>query len=54
MPTIVDSPVNRMKLSKPAQNAPSLKTANPKSCHPQYIGPQAPVRSVPVDLPIAK
>jgi hypothetical protein len=34
MPTEVCSPVNKMKRSAPAPNAPSLKTANPKHAHP--------------------
>ena len=54
MPTLVESPVNRMKLSKPAPNAPSLKTANPKSCSPNRgVGPPAPMPSTPVTLPVA-
>jgi hypothetical protein len=54
MPTEVCSPVNKMKRSPPAPNAPSLKTANPKHAHPQERGPKAPMPSVSVDLPVAK
>jgi hypothetical protein len=47
----VCSPVNSMKRSAPAPNAPSLKTVNPKTAHPQERGPAAPMGSAKVAMP---
>jgi hypothetical protein len=51
---LVDSPVNRMKLQPPTSNAPSLRKTNPPSAQPNVQGAQAPLRSAPIDLPVAK
>jgi hypothetical protein len=50
-PKLVNSPVNSMKLSPPAPNAKSLKTANPKSAQPNVRGASAPNLSAPVSMP---
>jgi hypothetical protein len=48
----VCSPLNARRLSKPAPNAPSLKTANPKSAAPNVRGKQAPTSSPSIPLPV--
>jgi hypothetical protein len=50
----VCSPVNRMKRPPPAPNAPSLRTANPKSAQPNVRGAPAPNSSAAVELPTGK
>jgi hypothetical protein len=53
MPPIqeVCSPVNKMKRSAPTTNAPSLKTVNLKTAHPQERGPSAPMGSAKIAMP---
>jgi hypothetical protein len=51
-PKLVNSPVNSMKRSSPAPNAPSLRTTNPKSAQPSAgVGPKAPLSSASVSMP---
>jgi hypothetical protein len=55
MPTLVNSPVNKMKRPAPAPNARPLSSVNPKHASPYCgQGPKAPASTKPLDLPVSK